>query len=184
MKKIIKIGNSKIIRRGYIYPQNNVEILEVLEKEQQLRCAYTEENLTPGYGRDVEHFNPILKGTVSDGYNNWFCACTRFNRKKGSTPRWLIHQPILHPTSFDLESRLLYQDGYYILAKRNDVEANNLRKYLFLNKYGLPKSRKSYIDRLKFMFGTDITGMKNYFNKFPDDYKYTRAIETEFGKLI
>ena len=152
MKRIVRDGNSTIVSSGYTYPAHRTEILNALDLEQNNFCAYTEEYYSPGYARDVEHFNPTLKNTVSDGYGNWFSASSRINRRKGSKSRWNRYQPILMPTSLDLESRLLYKDGYYILSNPNDVDAKNLRDYLFLNDFGLPVARIAYIDTLKFLF--------------------------------
>lgn len=187
MKRIVRPAVSNIVTNGYIYPDNRELIITELNAEQSNFCAYTEEYLCPGYARDVEHFDPTLKNTPGDGYNNWYSASHRLNGSKGSKPRWLSHQPILYPTSADLESRLLYKDGYYILADPNDVHAKNLREFVFLNEYGLPGHRIAYINSLKFLlseFGNDKAKLKCFLILFPERVNYRRAIETEFGIVL
>lgn len=184
MKQIIKSPISPITKTPYVYPADREKILSELEIEQEFFCAYTEDNLSPGYSRDVEHFDPSLKGTPKDDYANWFAVSSRLNRKKGSKPRWLKHQPILHPTSSDLQKRLLYSNGYYIVANIKDKEAKNLKDFLFLNQLGFPEARKSYINSLKTIldaFGNNISDLEKFLRTNPSQIRFRTAIKTEFG---
>jgi hypothetical protein len=184
MKRIIKKRRSVIVVNGYTYPDNSALIRAELDNEQNNLCAYTEEYLSPGYSRDVEHFNPTLKKTPRDGYKNWFSASSLINSHKGSKPRWDKYQPILHPTSPDLETRLLYDAGYYIPARISDIEAKNLKDLVFLNDFGFPEARIAYINSLKDLFGTDLVKMKAHLTKYPQMVKFRRALETEFGIVL
>ena len=187
MKRIVRPVVSNIITNSYTYPINRILIIQELNDEQNNFCAYTEEYLTPGYARDVEHFNPTLKDTIADGYDNWHSASHLINNHKGSDPRWKLHQPILYPTSIDLESRILYKDGYYIVSNPHDDEAQHLIDYVFLNDFGLPEARKAYIDSLKFTlssYGNDLEKLRGFLVMFPARVQYRRAIETEFGIVL
>ena len=184
MRQISKKTNSEIITNKYQYPNDSGLIREILDSEQDFFCAYTEEYLTPGFARDVEHFNPTLKNTAADNYNNWFSASSRINRRKGSKPRWKRHQPILHPCSNDLEKRLIYKDGFYIPANIGDAEVLNLRSFLFLNDFGLPNARIAYIKGLKYLlaeFKNDSSKLKTFLLKDKSIIKYRTAIKTELG---
>jgi hypothetical protein len=184
MKRVFRTGNSVIVSSGYRYPNHRVAILEVLDKEQEFYCAYTEENFRiPCYTREVEHFNPTLKGTPLDCYDNWFSASGRLNRKKGSIERWQRNQPILHPTSQKLEQHLIYKDGYYINSNPKYKKAKNLKDFLMLNEFGLPEARIAYIDSLKELlsvFGS-LDSLKQFLIKHPIQVQYRTAIKTEFG---
>ena len=184
MKRITRPKKSKIVSNSYCYPGDRKAILDELDIEQGYFCAYPEERPSPGFARDIEHFNPMLKNTLTDGYPNWFSASTRVNRRKGSKPRWMRHQPIIDPTCATLETRLVYNDGLYIVANVSDTEANNLTEFLRLNDFGLPEARRAYIANLKYLykeFGNSKVKLKNYLLKFPNQVNYRRAIETEFG---
>lgn len=184
MRRLIKPTTSIIVTSTYTYPRDKTLILNALDNEQEFYCAYTEECFTPGYARDVEHFDPTLKKTPGDGYSNWFSASTRFNRRKGSKDRWRKYQPIMHPTNADLESRLIYQNGHYILKDPNDIEAKNLRDFLFLNDMGLPDGRIAYIKNLKFLlqnFGNSKTELESFLKADKGSIKYRTAIKTELG---
>ncbi len=187
MQSILKISTSQILANQYEYPRDRVQILKILDQEQNNFCAYTEEYCSPGFSRDVEHFDPTLKNTVRDSYYNWFSASSRINRKKGSKKRWSKYQPILHPTASDLPIRLIYSDGYYIKANPTDIQAENLSRYLLLNDLGLPKERKDYIDCLKHLlrgFNNSIESLKAFLLKYPNIVKYKTAIQTEFGIVL
>jgi hypothetical protein len=187
MKRIAKPDTSPIIVNSYTYPIDKVAILAQLEIEHDSYCAYTEEYFCPGYARDIEHFNPTLKNTTGDGYQNWFAASTRFNRKKGSKARWLKHQPILHPTDANLETKLIYEAGYYIATDPNDVHTKNLQKFLFLNDLGLPRARIAYINMLKELlkgYNGDLDKLRDFLLKNTVLIKYRTAIKTELNIIL
>ena len=162
--------------------------MQQLEFEQDYFCAYCEEFFTPGYGRDVEHFNPTLKKTNQDNYNNWFSGSTRFNRKKGSTARWNKYQPLIAPTDKDLETRLIYKNGHYIASNSGDKEAENLRDFVFLNDYGLPVARIAYINSLKYLllnaFNNDPASLLAFLSANKKEIRYRTAIKAEFGFIL
>ncbi|OIN57816.1 hypothetical protein [Arsenicibacter rosenii] len=150
MRRIEKKIDSLILQEGLSYQKGDGKrIAEVLKNEQNCICAYTEEFLGRADKADVEHFDPTLKQTDSDGYQNWFLVKAQWNTEKGRTARWLKHQPLLHPTSADFEARILYEKGSYILADNSDIEARNLRRYLKLDDEGMIQQRVDYIDRIR-----------------------------------
>jgi CRISPR/Cas system Type II protein with McrA/HNH and RuvC-like nuclease domain len=127
MRKAIKSTESKIVTAKFQYTSNNSvknkKIAIELFKEQKGFCAYTDECITRTDARDVEHFNPKLKNTTQDSYNNWFLVKHQWNNEK--LAKWGDYQPILHPTADDFEERVIYLNGDYV-AKSADIEANNL----------------------------------------------------------
>ena len=77
MRKAIKYPDSKIITGHLKYVSgnsaNNKKITEVLRLEQKNFCAYTDEYMCIiTDAQDIEHFNPKLKDTPEDSYDNWF----------------------------------------------------------------------------------------------------------------
>lgn len=192
MKRIIKSTESLIIAEGYEYGRNAHEILEQLKFEQGCYCAYTEERTIGTFSCEVEHFNPTLKNTVSDSYYNWFSASTLLNRnkdvqqKKNSPTRWALHQPIMLPTAEDLETRLIYDDGYYIESNPEDQDAIHLRDYLCLNDFGLPACRINHIAVLNDIlesFDGDTGKFQEFLEKHSNTHltQYRTAIKTVFN---
>lgn len=149
MQRIIKNDNSEIITQNLKYIENNTinnkKISNVLFKEQKGFCAYTEEYIGRSDARDIEHFNPTLKGTELDNYINWFLVKHQVNKEKSS--KWEKYQPILHPTDENFDSKILYENGDYRVANSNDVKAVNLVKLLKLDDIHLADDRKKYIRR-------------------------------------
>ncbi|MEZ0611124.1 hypothetical protein ACAW74_21605 [Fibrella sp. WM1] len=125
MRRIEKKPDSSIITEQLTYTNKNhrPKITEVLRREQHNICAYTEEYLGRADKAEIEHFNPTLKATDQDGYQNWFLVKGQWNNEKGSVARWRRHQPLLLPTSEDFEQRIVYLDGRYIVSDQNDIEA-------------------------------------------------------------
>jgi hypothetical protein len=146
MKRIIKNPDSVIVTEGLSYPKDKVRIRELLEKEQQYICAYWEDRITASSSIDVEHFNPLLKETSQDSYDNWFAVCHRANLMKGTKnadSRWEQHQLLIDPTHTDLEQRICYdkESGDYFGI---DTAAQNLVDYLNLNDHELREDRIDY----------------------------------------
>jgi uncharacterized protein (TIGR02646 family) len=183
MKKQHKSNESPIVKNSWQYPKHRPEIQKQLLDEQNNLCAYTETYLDRTDKKDIEHFNPTLKHTENDGYENWFLVKSQWNTEKGKTPRWLKHQPILYPTSEDFEERVKCISGEYICHPEDD-EAEKLIKYLKLDDPILTSKRKAYLQRRKETIlykGTDAeTYFKELLEKEPKRVIYIRAIEEEF----
>lgn len=183
MKKQHKLNESPIVQNSWQYPKHRPEIQKQLLDEQNNLCAYTETYLDRTDKKDIEHFNPTLKNTENDGYQNWFLVKSQWNTEKGSTPRWLEHQPILHPTNENFEERVRCIGGEYI-CHPDDDEAEKLIKYLKLDDPILTSKRKAYLQRRKETIlykGIDAeTYFKELLEKEPERVIYIRAIEEEF----
>lgn len=150
MRRINKKVDSLILQEDLSYQTGDGKrIAELLRGEQNNICAYTEEYLGRADKADIEHFDPTLKPTDLDGYQNWFLVKAQWNNEKGRTARWNKYQPLMHPTAEGFETRILYDKGRYILADENDIEARNLRHYLKLDDEELDKQRVYYIQRIR-----------------------------------
>lgn len=186
MRRVIKHPESKIIKDKLTYfsgdTTNNKKIADILFEEQKNFCAYTDEYISRTDAKDIEHFNPTLKDTTKDNYNNWFLVKHQWNKEKSY--KWDKYQPILSPTASDFEERVIYSGGDYI-ANEVDIEASNLIKLLKLDDLGLADKRKKYLARKQKEI--EISGdnaMNYFFDLITDDVcqvHYLRAIKEEFG---
>tara|TARA_B110000908_G_C10152138_1_gene401848 strand:+ start:473 stop:1069 length:597 start_codon:yes stop_codon:yes gene_type:complete len=187
MKRIIKKDTSEITKQNLNYivdnSSNNKKISTILYKEQKGFCAYTEEYIGRSDAKDIEHFNPTLKGKNEDSYQNWFLVKHQWNIEKAS--KWEDYQPILHPTDSDFENRISYINGDYFLAESEDIEAKNLINLLQLDNILLADERKKYIKRKKAeMEIYDVDSTVFFKILINDDIKqvsYLRAIDKEFN---
>ena len=180
MKRIIKNPDSEVILNTIKYKKgSNKELASILLKEQKNFCAYTEEYIGINDAVDVEHFNPNLKYSDTDSYQNWFLVKHKPNNLKRTN--WI--EPILHPTDEYFEQRLIYFDGYF-LNKPEDFETKNLIDLLNLNDEIFVKNRKKYIERRKERIKEKCVSEEDYFqekiNFEIDSIKYLRAIQVEF----
>ncbi|WP_233898242.1 HNH endonuclease domain-containing protein [Tenacibaculum piscium] len=187
MKRIVKKVDSEIIKENLNYivgnSTNNKKISNILYKEQKGFCAYTEEYIGRTDAKDIEHFNPTLKGKEVDSYQNWFLVKHQWNKEKSS--KWENFQPILHPTDSTFENRILYEKGHYFLADSNDIEAKNLINLLQLDNLMLADERKNYIKRKKLEIEIYGVSPDNFFKTLINDHingvHYLRAINNEFN---
>lgn len=185
MKRIVKNPNSTIIKKTIIYKKgnskNNQKLSTILLKEQKNFCAYTEEYIGINDAVDIEHFNPNLKYTNEDSYNNWLMVKHKPNNIK--TTNWF--DEILHPTEKDFEEKLIYHDGAF-LHKPDDLKTKNLIELLNLNDEIFVRNRRKYIQRRKEMIKLRnyVGKEKEYFQELIDSeldsIKYLRAIQEEF----
>jgi hypothetical protein len=187
MRGAIKLANSKILSKALTYkkgdPKNNLKITNILMEEHNGFCAYTDEFISITDAKDVEHFNPTLKYTPADNYQNWFFVKHKWNTLKST--KWNDYQPILYPTSPDFEQRVVYVDGEYLPSSISDIEAQNLVSLLKLDNAALAKKRKQYIERkrndMKEYNQTPLTFFSNLVKADPCQVHYSRAIKEEFG---
>ena len=187
MRRIIKHPNSTTVEDQLKYVEgnshNNSKISKVLFNEQKGFCAYTEEYIGRADAKDIEHFNPTLKGKDEDGYENWFLVKHQWNNEKSS--KWAKFQPILNPCDVDFENRIVYDNGDYHVSDSKDIEATNLIKLIKLDDVILADERKRYIQRKKSeieKFGMDSDEFFEIL--IQDDIKqisYLRAIQEEFN---
>lgn len=184
MKRIFKNPDSEIILKNISYKKSgNKKLSTILLKEQKNFCAYTEEYIGCNDAVDIEHFNPNLKYTDKDSYQNWFMVKHKPNNLKRTN--WI--EPVLHPTVEDFETRLIYFDGYF-LHQPEDIETKNLIDLLNLNDEIFVKNRKKYIERRKDRINERNILAIDYFqekiNSEIDSIKYLRAIQEEFNVNI
>lgn len=187
MRRAIKYHDSEIVLNHLKYKStnssNNKKIAHILLKEQKKFCAYTDEFISRTDSTDIEHFDPSLKNTGDDNYNNWFLVKHQWNQEKSY--KWKNYQPILHPTAEDFEERIIYLDGDYIAKSNEDIEAQNLISLLKLDDAGLADERKRYIKRKQEeikIFGEDNkTFFAALLNEDVVGVSYPRAIKEEFG---
>lgn len=186
MRRIIKYDNSEIVSQNLDYIEgnsaNNQNISRILFKEQKGFCAYTEEYISRADARDIEHFNPNLKGSENDSYSNWFLVKHQWNSEKAS--KWEKFQPVLYPTDENFEEKIIYDNGDYRVSNSEDKKSTNLVKLIKLDDLILADERKKYIRRKK----DEI----EKFGQSPSDFfeiliqadikqiSYLRAIQEEF----
>ena len=143
MKRVVKNPNSEILIQGltYVVNGNNSGLRDLLFAEQKGFCAYTETYLGRTDKKEIDHFNPTLKGQPTDNYQNWFLIKAQWNSEKSS--KWSKFQPVLHPTATDFENRIVYSNGDYHIAKSDDIEAKNLVELIKLDDPDLASERKN-----------------------------------------
>ncbi|MBO0930665.1 hypothetical protein [Fibrella aquatilis] len=186
MRRVIKFDNSEIINKKISYKDgDNDGLREALATEQNRLCAYTETYLGASDDAHIEHFNPTLKKTPRDSYTNWFLVKALWNTRKST--KWEEYQPILSPTAEDLEDRILYIQGNYVVDW-DDEEATHLFDLLNLGNERLAEERKRYIKRLQ----KHITGLhqnpQQYIDTLlaecPEDVYFIRAIQEELNVTV
>lgn len=185
MKRVLKISDSKILTQGlnYVVNGNNSKLAKELFEEQKGFCAYTETYLGRTDKKEIDHFNPTLKGNLTDNYQNWFLIKAQWNSEKSS--KWEKYQPVLHPTAIDFNDRIVYSNGDYLVANPHDNEAKNLLALIKLDDADLASERKKYINRKREEIRQYNVTAKEYFELLIDadlnSIRFIRAIEKEFG---
>lgn len=184
MRRVIKYEDSPLNKESYKVGGDNSKIKKGLLDEQNHICAYTETYLDVTDLEEIEHFNPNLKNTAQDSYQNWFLVKAKWNRRKST--KWF--DEILHPTVSDFEDRIIYEDGQYFAKDSSDIEAQNLIELLMLQDELLVSQRKRYISRLREQLSSYQNSIQEFFDKRmeidPSEIYFIRAVETEFQVKI
>lgn len=181
MNYLKKSQDSKIIRQRWSYPKDARSIRAELVREQHGFCAYSERYIQNTDARDVEHFDPRLKGSAQDSYWNWYAVLHWMNQRK---PRKIEDfEPVLDPYSTDLEQRIKYENGQFLAIDAEDKDTDNLIRYLGWNSPELAKDRRNHMKRIQFvqqMFGNDPIGFCNYLASNPVNLSFFSALKVEF----
>lgn len=188
MRRIDKPADSEILKKkmSYKVKGDNKKLASSLCREQHNICAYTETYLGRTDKKDIDHFDPTLKGSPGDSYENWFLVKAQWNSEKGR--KWSDYQPVLHPSAPDFNERIIYVEGEYYASSLADTEANNLVSLLKLDDSVLADTRKRYISRIK----NTLTESRKTPQNFVDDLLLTdqdalyfiRAIEEELNVTV
>lgn len=182
MRRVNKPTHSNILQEALTYKVSgdNKKLAAALCNEQHNICAYTEAYLGRTDKKDIEHFNPTLKDTPDDSYQNWFLVKSQWNGEKAS--KWKNYQPVLHPTDRDFEQRIVYFEGEYI-ASSEDQEALNLIRLLKLDDPYLATERRDYLENLKETLDLSGKPAQQYIDYLlvtkPNLIYFIRAIEEE-----
>ncbi|MFN0202367.1 MAG: hypothetical protein ACKVTZ_12650 [Bacteroidia bacterium] len=147
MKFLTKNDNSSILSEGLNYdgkPGDRLKLREKLLAEQKGFCAYSEKYISKIDSHTIEHFNPILKHTSQDSYYNWYVVITWMNEHKFKKldSRFL---PIASPYDTTLLSRIIYKDKIFQVVDANDIEADNLIKFLGVNQSEVCEERDKQV---------------------------------------
>ena len=151
MKFLKKDENSKILDENLNYntQSQRKRIRELLLSEQSGFCAYSERYVMKTDSVHVEHFDPRLKNEENDNYKNWYAVLAWINEHKPNKIEPYL--PILQPSHPNLNNQIKYVNGEYRAIDKNDSEADNLIRFLGLNKYELYKDRLNHIARIRFI---------------------------------
>ncbi len=188
MRRVDKSVNSIILQTELAYKVggDNKNLASALCNEQHNICAYTETYLGRSDKKDIEHFNPTLKNTTDDSYQNWFLVKAQWNSEKAS--KWNDYQPILYPTDVEFEERIIYFEGEYIAASPDDEEAINLIRLLKLDDHELAVERRCYLENLKETLDLSGKPAQQYIDDLllirPNLVYFIRAIEEELDVKV
>jgi hypothetical protein len=182
MRYFNKCANSEIVSSGFLYSKQSqrLKIARILVTEQNGFCAYSEKFFCNIDTINIEHFDPRLKNTNQDNYNNWYATQTSMNLKKAKyIDRFL---PILHPSDSTLQKRITYIDGLYAPTDDADIEASNLIGFLGFNRIDLVEDRSTHIETLRYLMAhLEEEKFLNFLMSKRSLLSYATAIEHEFN---
>lgn len=188
MRRVNKLDSSIILKENLAYKVggDNKKLANALCDEQHNICAYTETYLGRSDKKDIDHFNPTLKNTSDDNYQNWFLVKAQWNSEKAS--KWANYQTILSPTDETFEKRIIYSEGEYLAASSDDKEAINLIRLLKLDDEGLASERWCYLENLKETLDLSDKTAQQYIDDLlitrPSLVYFIRALEEELNVKV
>ncbi|MCC5613269.1 hypothetical protein LC612_42975 [Nostoc sp. CHAB 5834] len=188
MRRVNKPDDSIVLQDKLMYKVggDNKKLAIVLCDEQHNICAYTETYLGRSDKKDIEHFNPKIKGTLGDSYQNWFLVKAQWNGEKAS--KWEQYQPILNPLDETFDERIIYHEGEYLAASLSDQEAVNLIRLLKLDDEGLAFERRCYLENLKETLTLSEKSAQKYIDDLlitkPSLVYFIRAVEEELNVKV
>ena len=181
MRYLTKKNDSTLITEGLSYDTQSqrLRIKELLISEQLGFCAYSERYLRKTDAVDIEHFDGRIKATSDDSYFNWYAVLRWMNSHK---PKKLDARfiPFLSPSASDLQERIRYEGGIFVCNKE-DIEAENLIKYLGFNNPKLVADREKHVTRITFLKTQLEEGFEGYLATHKEELSFISALEIELN---
>lgn len=185
MKFLAKAPESPLRRERYRSGGHNEHILDGLLQEQHGFCAYSEARVRPLHTAVVEHFDPSLKNTDGDGYENWYGVLERVNQRKRRREK-SVNRELLSDRWFQhakaVAERVEYDplDHHYYPRDPNDSAARELLDYLGFNESEVVIERRRHVERTRHLL--DLARLSNedrlnWFREHPDDLAFPSALE-------
>ncbi|MDF1546971.1 MAG: hypothetical protein P1P88_04070 [Bacteroidales bacterium] len=187
MKFLSKNPKSSILEKGLTYQKNKSDnnrlLKEELLKEQKNFCAYTEKYLQELDASEVEHFNSSIK--YKDDYYNYYAILRKANlyKKDETYLNAKFFETRFFQNKDNLESRIMYKDGFYFQINEDDKEAFELIDFLGLNHPDLCQQRNRHVNRLAKTFKEAAYNSENcieYFKEHIEEMSFVTAIEEKF----
>lgn len=169
---------------------HNDRLLELLRAEQRGYCAYTEKRFSTHDTPAVEHFDRRLKGTVADGYRNYYAALQSANQRKRRKDakhehaRFFVTRFFQAAGAFERRIRYIAGDGVYEEIDPTDSEARALIDYLGLNDHDVVEERRKHVARLHDIFlraTWSAAQQLEHFHRHPEELSYPTALTAELG---
>lgn len=179
MKFLAKNTHSRIVQQDLSYAKQSDRpaIRQILKAEQQGFCAYSERYLQNTDEVHIEHFDGRLKNTDQDSYHNWYAVLARINTTKAKKIKPFL--PILSPSNDNLGTRIHYTDKIFQPLDKEDIEADNLIKYLGFNKYELTTDRNNHIQRILYLKAQLEDDFEDFLQNHPQELSFITALEVE-----
>lgn len=182
MRYLRKSESARQVSPEWTYPKYAVKIRAALIDEQRGFCAYSERYIRNTDSSDVEHFDPRLKNTESDGYENWYAVLHWMNSHK---PRKIEpYEPLLAPHTGEVTERIVYRDGLFEPASAGDQPAKNLINYLGWNKPEVYRDRQKHVNRIRAvreLFDGSNDEFVEFLKTDPDNLSFATALAYELG---
>jgi hypothetical protein len=161
------------------YPNDRAKAKDALMRLQHGFCAYSERYLMPLDSVEVEHFDPRLKHTESDGIQNWHAVIRWMNAHKAH--RIQDYEPLPELGSWTTK-RVRYERGEFV-CDEEDIQTRNLIEFIGVNKPEVYEERARQVARLKRIRALcrDDETLIELLLESPEDLSYPTAIEAEMG---
>ncbi len=160
------------------YPKDRDKAVAILIQLQKGFCAYSERYLKPLDSVELEHFDPRIKNTESDGFSNWHAVIRWMNAHKARSIE--KYEPLPDIASWTTD-RVWYEHGLFV-CRDDDAEARNLIDFLGVNRQEVFEERANHIARIRNMrnkVGDDM--LLELLSESPEQLSFPTAIVAELG---
>jgi hypothetical protein len=168
---------------GLVYPNHRPQIRSLLADLQKRYCAYSEKKFLPLDSPDIEHFDPRLKGTTQDTIENWHLVLHLLNNRKSRTIEGFL--PLPNPNDPSIGQRIKYEDGDFVPTNEDDVEVENLIRWIGANREEVWRERAAAVAILRDLSShVSKDWLKQQICTHPKYQSFPTAIEAELGLPI
>ncbi len=164
----------------YCKQRDRTAIREFLSSLQRGYCAYSERRLKSLDAADIEHFDPNLKATAEDTIRNWHLVLHLINNRKARKIENFL--PLPDPNDPALWDRIKYEDGLFLPVDDEDLEIENLIRWIGANREEVQDERTKHVARIRDVLEYNgLEWLQSHLSSHPEDWSFPTALSVELG---
>lgn len=163
------------------YARDSTTILGLLQSQQSGFCAYSEKWLQSLDSVHVEHYDPRLKKTATDGFHNWYAVVGKINGRR-VRKKLKPFLPLPSPWKADTQRRIIFDSDIFAPLNPGDDKMRRLIAFVRANDPLTVEQRQAHIELVASLLEwKSHAELRDYMLQHPVLFSFPSALESKLG---